>query len=125
MESSGNTVNNWHAAGARLRDLEEVCEAFIRGDQPEKTERLGLADIARLYTQVAEVLEFCLASMQAGYRLTPGDGSVYVHAMQYRRSLGRVLQHHPDITSDPGLRSALDKWFAEAPSLPKLTYTYV
>ncbi|HAC56262.1 TPA: hypothetical protein DCF80_02070 [Candidatus Saccharibacteria bacterium] len=118
------TVHNWFSAGAQIKDLCEVSEAFIRGDQPEKTEHLTLDDITKLHERAMAVLDFCVRVMPRKHSFEITEIETYVSARQFARNLTHQLLHHPDFDRSSEFGRQLHRWVTEEerhlPNVPQL-----
>lgn len=118
------SVDNWHTAGARLRHIQESCEAFIRGDQPEKIDHLTVDEIKELFDTARAIVEFCIASFEKLNRpLEFRDHETYRHARAYARNLANVLLRHK--SSDPRDLWAYEEWLEGEPDRPTIQVQYI
>lgn len=113
------SVCNWYEAGALLRKIRETCDAFIRGDQPEKTDHLEVDDIKELFDVASGIVEFCIASIaRRASGLEFRDRETYHYARTYARNLASVLLHHEG--SDPRDHFIYEEWLEGEPDRPDL-----
>lgn len=118
------SITNWHTAGGKLGDIREACEAFQRGDQPEKIEHLTLEQIKELYRTATAIVDFCAASLPR--RTAPvefRDHETYRYARSYAKTLSLVLLRHEDLTPEDMIE--LQQWLDRLPSLPTIRIEYV
>lgn len=118
------SITNWHTAGGKLGDIAEVCEAFQRGDQPEKIDHLTLEQIKEVYQTATAIVDFCAASLRK--RTAPvefRDHETYRYAQSYAKTLSRVLLRHNGLTAEDMI--GLQQWLDRLPSLPTIRIEYV
>ena len=118
------SITNWHTAGAKLEQIRDVCEAFVRGDQPEKIDHLTVDEIKEHFETARAIVEFCMASMA---KRTTGlefrDHETYRYARTYARNLAHVLLRHK--SSDPRDLWAYEEWLEGEPDRPNITVQYI
>ena len=118
------SITNWHTAGGKLGDIREACEAFQRGDQPEKIDHLSLEEIKQLQQTVMAIVDFCAASLRK--RTAPvefRDHETYRYARSYSQTLARILLRHEDLTADDMIGQ--QRWLDRLPTLPTIRVQYV
>lgn len=119
------SITNWYTAGARLNEIREACEAFQRGDQPEKIDHLTAKEIKELFLSAEAIVAFCAASLgrRSQSQLEFRDHETYRYARSYGKTVARLLLHREDVgTRD---RQKLEKWLAAEPNLPSIQISYV
>lgn len=116
------TVVTWYEAGAEIKRVQDLCEAFIRGDQQEKIEHLSLEEVQELRSRVCAVLNFCVTATTRGVRreLPYRDYDTFTKARQYTRNLTNVLLLRDDL--DTETHAGLENWVQ--PDLPEVQYEW-
>ena len=117
------SVCTWYEAGIRLGEIRESCEAFVRGDQPEKIDHLTVDEIKELFETARAIVEFCVTSMER--RTAPlkfRDYNTYTYARTYARNLAHVLQRHKN--TDPRDLWAYEEWLESEPDRPNIQVQY-
>lgn len=119
------SITNWYTAGARLNEIREECEAFQRGDQPEKIDHLTKKEIMELFRTAEAIVAFCAASLgkRSHHQLEFRDHETYRYARSYGKTMARVLLHRQDIAT--GNRRKLEKWLTTERDLPPIGIVYV
>lgn len=119
------SITNWYTAGARLNEIREACEAFQRGDQPEKIDHLTKKEVTELYWTAEAIVTFCAASLGKRNQrdLEFRDHETYRYARSYAKTIARVLLNRGDV--GPGDRRRLEKWLAAERDLPSIGIVYV
>lgn len=118
------SINNWYTAGGKLGEIQERCEAFQRGDQPEKIDHLTVDEIKEIHATAVTIVEFCVASLEKrATQLEFRDHETYRYARSYAKTLARVLLHRDDISRRD--RRMLEKWLKREPTLPPIRIIYV
>jgi hypothetical protein len=118
------SITNWHVAGATVEQIRVTCEAFIRGDQPEKIDHLTVDEIKELFETAKAVVTFCVASL--GARRTPvefRDHETYRYARSYAKNLAHVLLLHQD--TDPADRHTYEEWLESETGRPAIAVQYI
>lgn len=118
------SITNWHAAGATLKQIQEVCEAFIRGDQPEKVDHLTVDEVKEHFDTACAIVEFCMASIA---KRTTGlefrDHETYRYARTYAKNLAYILLRHK--STDPRDLWVYEEWLEGEPDRPIITVQYI
>lgn len=118
------SITNWHTAGATLERIRETCEAFIRGDQPEKIDHLTVDEIKEYFEAARSIVEFCTASMaKRTSALEFRDHETYRYARTYAKNLAYVLLRHE--SSDPRDLWAYEEWLEGEPDRPTIAVQYI
>ena len=119
------SITNWYTAGAQLNKIREACEAFQRGDQPEKIDHFAMKEIKELFLSAEAIVAFCAASLgkRSQSQLEFRDHETYRYARSYGKTMARVLLHRGDV--GPGDRRRLEKWLATERDLPSIRIAYV
>ena len=119
------SITNWYTAGAQLNKIREACEAFQRGDQPEKIDHFAKKEIKELFLSAEAIVAFCAASLgkRSQSQLEFRDHETYRYARSYGKTMARVLLHRGDV--GPGDRRRLEKWLAAERDLPSIRIAYV
>lgn len=120
-----DSISNWYAAGGKLREIQEICEAFQRGDQPEKTERLTTEEVVEITETALSIVEFCVESMSGGSvtSLQFRDYETYRYARQYGRTMARAVLRDDD--APIATKEKMEEWLDREPSFPPIHIAYV
>ena len=119
------SITNWYTAGAQQNKIREACEAFQRGDQPEKIDHLTKKEVKDLFQTAEAIVAFCAASLgrRSQSQLEFRDHETYRYARSYGKTVARVLLRREDV--GPRDRRRLEKWLAAEPDLPRIQIAYV
>ena len=117
------SITNWYTAGAKLDEMRESCEAFIRGDQPEKIDHLTVDEIKELFDTARAIVEFCVASLEVRRTVEFRDHETYRYARAYARNLAHVLMCHE--ATDPRDLWSYEEWLEGEPDRPTIQIQYV
>ena len=120
----GPSITNWYTAGGRLAKIQDVCEAFVDGDQPDKIEHLALEDIQAFFDELCAIVTFGASALESGVsHIEFRHYEIYNYAKRYSRTMAKVLLHHDDIEAE--YRKRLEEWLDILPSLPQVNVQYV
>ena len=117
------SITNWYKAGAKLGEIRESCEAFIRGDQPEKIDHLTVDEIKELFDTARAIVEFCVTSLEVRKLVEFRDRETYYYARTYARNLAHVLMRHE--STDPRDLWSYEEWLEGEPDRPAIDVQYV
>lgn len=117
-------INNWYAAGGKLDAIRDTCEAFVRGDQPEKINHLTVSEIKELQATAAAIVMFCVASIEKrDAPLEHRKVDTYSYAKTYARNLAHTLLNRDDIRESD--QRMLEAWLKNEANLPQIHLSYV
>lgn len=119
------SITNWHAARAKVAEIREVCEAFQRGDQPDKT-RLTSEQIKDLYLTTRALVAFCGASFEkrrGSGSISFAESETYMYAKSYSRTMTQQLLRKGVITLAEATEAR--EWLQILPTLPSVRMEYV
>lgn len=118
------SVTNWYTAGGKLGDIRDVCEAFQRGDQPEKVDHLTLEQIKEIQATAMAIVTFCAMSLpKRTSSIEFRDYETYRYARSYSQTLARVLLRHDGITAEDVIEQ--QQWLdglQQLTPLPRIEY---
>ncbi len=119
-----HSISNWYAAGGKLAQIRESCEAFQRGDQPVKIDHLSLQEVMDLYYASKAIVEFCVASFE---RYSKPHEFKHYQTYQYARSYSRTMAHVLLLKFGLGEidHESLRDWLVHEQTLPTLNVQYV